>query len=43
MKVNGPTIKSVREADGWVEQLEHICKTGKPMMDFINNVVDDYE
>ena len=31
------------EGDGWFEQLEHICKTGKPMMDFINNVVDDYE
>lgn len=31
------------EGDGWLEQLKQICKTGKPMMDFINNVVDDYE
>ena len=31
------------EGDKWQEKLENICKTGKPMMDFINNVVDDYE
>ncbi|MBF1629753.1 MAG: DUF2461 domain-containing protein, partial [Prevotella sp.] len=29
--------------DSWHKELEHICKTGKPMMDFINTVVDDYE
>lgn len=27
----------------WLERMTEICKTGKPMMDFINNVVDDYE
>ena len=27
----------------WLDKLEYYCKTGKPMMDFINNVVDDYE
>ena len=31
------------EGSNWLEKLENICKTGKPMMDFINNVVDDYE
>lgn len=29
--------------DGWLDEMEHIFKVGKPMMDFINSVVDDYE
>lgn len=29
--------------EGWLDKLEEICSVGKPMMDFINNVVDDYE
>ncbi len=31
------------EGDRWFDRLVDICKTGKPMMDFINSVVDDYE
>lgn len=31
------------EGDDWVAPLMKIYQTGKPMMDFINNVVDDYE
>ncbi len=27
----------------WADQLAAICKVGKPMMDMINSVVDDYE
>ncbi|EFN91289.1 DUF2461 domain-containing protein [Prevotella amnii] len=27
----------------WEDQLANICKVGKPMMDMINSVVDDYE
>lgn len=27
----------------WMDEMEHIFRTGKPMMDFINAVVDDYE
>lgn len=27
----------------WLEKMSDILKTGKPMMDFINSVIDDYE
>jgi len=31
------------EDDRWLDEMARIFKTGKPMMDFINNVIDDYE
>ena len=27
----------------WLDRMERILKAGKPMMDFINSVIDDYE
>ena len=27
----------------WLDEIESIFKTAKPMMDFINSVIDDYE
>ena len=27
----------------WLDDMEKIFRTGKPMMDFMNNVIDDYE
>lgn len=31
------------EGDGWLQEMTEIFMTAKPMMDFINNVIDDYE
>lgn len=31
------------EDDHWLGEMAKVFKVGKPMMDFINNVVDDYE
>ena len=31
------------EGDGWLDEMVKILKVGKPMMDFINAVIDDYE
>lgn len=31
------------EGDGWLDDMSVILKEGKPMMDFINLVIDDYE
>lgn len=31
------------EGDGWLDEMAEILKVGKPMMDFINSVIDDYE
>ena len=31
------------EGDGWLDGIETILKTAKPMMDFINDIIDDYE
>lgn len=31
------------EGDGWIQPMMEILKVGKPMMDFVNNVIDDYE
>lgn len=31
------------EGDGWLDDIVDILKVGKPMMDFINSVIDDYE
>jgi len=29
--------------DGWLDEMERIFKAAKPMMDFMNSVIDDYE
>ena len=29
--------------EAWLDEMERILKAGKPMMDFINSVIDDYE
>ncbi len=31
------------EGDGWLKQTEKMFRAAKPMQDFINSVVDDYE
>ena len=31
------------EGNGWLDEMEHIFLAGKPMMDFMNSVIDDYE
>lgn len=31
------------EGDGWLDGIEKMFRAGKPMMDFINAVIDDYE
>jgi len=31
------------EGDGWLDRSAEIFQVGKPMMDIINSVVDDYE
>ena len=31
------------EGDKWLDQLERMLRAAKPMMDFMNNVIDDYE
>ena len=31
------------EGDAWLEPFCDMAKTGKPMMDFVNSVIDDYE
>ena len=31
------------EGDAWIDEMTRIFKVGKPMMDFMNNVIDDYE
>lgn len=31
------------EGDGWTDRMAEILQVGKPMMDFINSVIDDYE
>lgn len=31
------------EGDGWLDSMEDIFKVAKPMMDFVNDVIDDYE
>lgn len=30
-------------ADDWLDQMEHVFRIAKPMMDFMNAVIDDYE
>ena len=29
--------------DGWLSEMSELMKEAKPMMDFVNNVIDDYE
>lgn len=31
------------DGDSWLDDMAEILKVGKPMMDFINSVIDDYE
>ena len=31
------------QGDHWLDEMEHIFRTAKPMMDFMNAVIDDYE
>lgn len=31
------------EGDGWLDECEKMFRAAKPMMDFTNNVIDDYE
>lgn len=31
------------EGDNWLDEIEHMFRAAKPMMDFINSVIDDYE
>lgn len=31
------------DGDSWLDDMSEILKVGKPMMDFINSVIDDYE
>jgi len=31
------------EGDRWLDEMERVFRTAKPMMDFINSVIDDYE
>ncbi len=35
--------ESIFETPDWVRKIAEICKVAKPMMDFVNSVVDDYE
>ena len=31
------------QGEKWLDEIEPMFKTAKPMMDFINSVIDDYE
>jgi len=31
------------EGDGWLDEMERMFRAAKPMMDFVNGVIDDYE
>jgi hypothetical protein len=31
------------EGDGWLDEIEKMCRAAKTMMDFLNAVIDDYE
>ena len=31
------------EGDGWLDEMERVFRAAKPMMDFMNAVIDDYE
>jgi hypothetical protein len=31
------------EGDGWLAEMERVFRAAKPMMDFMNSVIDDYE
>jgi hypothetical protein len=31
------------QGEKWLDEIERMFKSAKPMMDFINSVIDDYE
>jgi hypothetical protein len=31
------------EGNGWLDEMERMFRAAKPMMDFMNSVIDDYE
>ena len=31
------------EGDGWLDEMERMFRAAKPMMEFMNSVIDDYE
>jgi uncharacterized protein (TIGR02453 family) len=31
------------EGEGWLDEFEKICRAAKPLMDFANDIIDDYE
>ena len=31
------------DSDGWLDEFEMVCRTAKPLMDFANDIIDDYE
>jgi len=31
------------DGDGWLDEMERVFRAAKPMMDFMNSVIDDYE
>jgi uncharacterized protein (DUF2461 family) len=35
--------ESFFEGDGWLDEMEQIFRAAKPMVDFMNAVIDDYE
>lgn len=35
--------ESFFEGDKWLDQMAKMFKAAKPMMDFMNSVIDDYE
>lgn len=38
-----PVSDDFFEGDGWLDDFEKICRAAKPLMDFTNAVIDDYE
>ena len=30
-------------SDSWIDEMAEVFQVAKPMMDFVNNVIDDYE
>ena len=31
------------KGDNWLDEMERMFRAAKPMMDFMNSVIDDYE
>jgi hypothetical protein len=34
---------SFYQGDGWLDEIEPMLRAAKPMMDMMNDVIDDYE